>query len=60
MTTEKDHVKLNPRISKGINFLEIELVLKKEKEFNTTEEDFPDLLKPAECVKEDEEKQKKE
>ena len=32
MTTEKDHVKLNPRISKGINFLEIELVLKKEKE----------------------------
>jgi len=33
---------------------------KKEKEFNTTEEDFPDLLKPAECVKEDEEKQKKE
>ena len=32
MTTEKDYVKLNPRISKGINFLEIELVLKKEKE----------------------------
>ena len=32
MTTEKDHIKLNPRISKGINFLEIELVLKKEKE----------------------------
>ena len=32
MTTEKDHIKLNPRISKGINFLEIELVLKNEKE----------------------------
>ena len=32
MTTEKDHIKLNPRVSKGINFLEIELVLKKEKE----------------------------
>ena len=32
MTTEKDHVTLNPRISKGISFLEIELVLKKEKE----------------------------
>lgn len=32
MTTEKDYIKLNPKYSKGINFLEVELVLKKEKE----------------------------
>ncbi len=32
ITTEKDYVKINSRNNKGINFLEIELFLKKEKE----------------------------
>ena len=32
ITTEKDYIKLKPKDNKGINFLEVKLVLKKEKE----------------------------
>ena len=32
ITTEKDYIKLKPMDNKGINFLEVKLVLKKEKE----------------------------
>ena len=46
----------NDRVRDDRNFFKE----KKEKEFTTTEEDFPDLLKPVECAKEDEGKQKKE